>query len=236
MERRGRNQLISALAVGLILLAVPAVSQAIPITSISVSYGATVVACDTTGSCSNKVWDLGVGGVDLGGAFSSLVLTQTAGFNFDTSDFARDLSFVGSPTITVNGIAFTDTGHILNNPGDPGGLVHQEAADWTLVNTLSGLRLWVGYADDAHSDPTCADANHTCLPENPWSGSPGTKFIGNPTVSPFCVRPGTTSCFDAGAIRIEAVPESSTIILLATGLLGVALVSRKRAKALWGRI
>src|SRR5262249_41678618 len=162
------------------------------------------------GSCANKIWNLGTG-VDIGTAPGmALVLTQNqlgGGFNFDTSD----IGFTGIPVITVTTssgtFVFMDDLRILNQPhgADPGGPAHNEATDWTLptVNIMGVVRIWVGYADNAHTDP-CADANGTCLPENPWQGSPNTTFLGAaaPNVPVGSCARGTTTCFDAGAIRI----------------------------------
>jgi hypothetical protein len=69
--------------------------------------------------------------------------------------------------------------------------------------------VWFGYADTAHTD-ACADTTgqvpNNCLPDNPWQGSPNTLFVGAAGGSPGaggCARPGFSTCFDAGAIRIE---------------------------------
>jgi len=169
-------------------------------------------------------------------------LTQT-NYNFDTSEFQGN----NIPVITINGVVFTDPGMILNDHGtDPETAGHQESVDWTDRGIISGIRLWVGYADNAHGGVAaagsfqCADANHTCLPENPWQGSPNTTFLGN-SISGGCNNPGTVvinpalSCFDAGALRIEQVvtttPEPTVLLTLGIGLVGLALLSRKRLKA-----
>ena len=239
MTKRVATRLSSALAVGVLLFVAPAVSQAIPITSVSVTIGTTTF-CDTTVGCANQIWNLG-GGVNVGsGGFNSLVLTQTGtttnNFNFDTSD----LQNLGSATITINGtIVFTDTAHILTAPTGPDPLTgaFQEAHEWAFVDAKSGVALYLGYADTAHTNAFTDTIGPNGLPDNPWDGSPNTRFIGNATPGSGCLRPGITSCYDAGALRIEAaaVPEPASILLVATGLLGVAFVSRKRARALLGR-
>src|SRR6516225_1456939 len=88
------KQLISRLllipVVGILMIAVPTVSQAITVTSITVNVGG-FLFCDTTSACSNKIWNLG-GGANIGtGPGTPLILTQDAianapPFNFDTSD------------------------------------------------------------------------------------------------------------------------------------------------------
>jgi len=244
------KQLITRLllipVVGILMIAVPTVSHATNVTSIKVTFGTTTF-CDTSQSgCTFTLWNLGAGGVNL--STGALILTQTAGFNFDSSD----LLSTATPTITVGTTAgsftFTDNGLILSQPNGPDPLttVHQEAVDWTLptINTGAGIQIWLGYADNAHTGTAgaCGDADGDCLPGNgtvgsPWQGTAGTTFLGGTGGPSGCDRPGITSCFDAGAIRIQqlvATPEPSTLLLLGIGLLGTFYVIQKQSKIKMG--
>ena len=252
------KQLITRLllipVVGVLMIALPTVSHATNVTSIKVTIGTTTYCDSSQVGCTFTIWNLGAGGVNL--ATGALMLTQNqpgvgaGGFDFDTSDLS---STTVVPTITIGTTAgtfmFTDAGQILNDPRTPGvpdpdTPGHQEAVDWTSVGTTGGIQLWLGYADNAHSGTDtgglCGDADKDCLPgtgsaTSPWQGTPGTTFLGNPFSStPGCIRTGITSCFDAGALRIEQVavtsPEPSALLLLGFGLLGMFYVIQKQSK------
>ena len=186
------------------------------------------------------------------------------GFNFDTSEHifgdgtatSCGQSGGGSPScvmtldILTNLFGLVSVPLPLNNAlnnfnADPSGGNHQEAANWNLsvLNQAAGLHVWVGYADNAHLG-ACADTTGTiasnCLPDNPWQGSPNTIFAGQAIADATgaeCLRPDITSCFDAGAIRIElndpsttAVPEPASMMLVATGLAGLMAQRRGRVR------
>jgi hypothetical protein len=267
--KKPKMRLLLVLVAGIFVIAAPTVSQAVTITSIKVSFGTTTFCDTTQAGCTLTVWDLGGGKTVGVGGNNALVLTQNqsgvsgsiGGFNFDTSEIALGViptgpvpAFTGSATIgigingntTANSVVFTDNGTILNLPQglDPTGIgadTHQESVDWTLpaVNTLGGIKIWLGYADTSHN-ASCSDGDTDCLPGNGTANSPwgaaqlGSNFLGGTAGPSGCIKPGTTACFDAGAIRIEAVaaPEPSPLLLFGIGLIAVSLVIQKKAKGI----
>lgn len=250
-KMRGKSSigmLLVVLALGVALVAAPSVADAVTITSVVVDFGGGHVFCGNTGGAcaggATKVWDLGALGITLTTG-QTLVLTQnqsgTSGFNWDTSDL------FGQPpaTVTVNGTGFADgTGILSGAPHgvDPIDTAHQEAIDWTGIGSVPfSYSVAVAYADNIHTN-TCGDADLNCLPEGPWQGT-ATTFLGNGATPPAGYPQGgafhcivtTATCFDAGAILITAlpprlVPEPSTLLLLGSGLIGIAAYGRRHLK------
>ena len=240
---------LTALLIGLSLFAVPSISRAdtITITKVCVTIGSATAGSTTWGNVgggcgtdtAHEIWNLGAvadgnsttpNSVTLL-AGQSLILTQTNGFNFDTSESHTNNApcSPGAPcttTLTVNALmdinGATGKDILANNNLDNGGTFHNEAANWSQVgvapNTAGFGSVFFGYADNIHTQD-CADSGN-CLPDsgstppaNLWQGN-ATYFIGAGTsgiVSPSVPQGGANhcsttvssdTCFDAGAIMI----------------------------------
>jgi hypothetical protein len=162
----------------------------------------------------------------------SLVLTQTFGFNFDTSD----VTCAGpcpDPTVTVatntGTQTFTDTLQVLTMKNtDAGGIqgsVFNEATPYFSIGTTSAYQVFVGSGDNLHSGLCGSGASSiglvgepNCLP-SPFDGTGGTTlatiFQGAGAPNPGIVETnphhcanagGASNCYAVGIIQILALP------------------------------
>jgi PEP-CTERM motif len=244
-----------ALLAGISLLLACERAYAITVTGVEVDIGSAVFT-NWNGAGVNQ---LGASGTTIT-AGQDLILTQNSttpgNFNFDTSDVlcAGSVSACPAPVIkvTIQGVGTvpfidgTPANNVLHdNNSDPRDSAHNESKAWTLLGSIAGIKLWVGYADDAHTN-ACADAGEgpgtagNCHPD-PWQGSFNTIFLGNlvtESTPDGCARPFSVQCFDAGALRMQfdstsqilAVTEPSSVLLLGFGLIALAVCGSKLKK------
>jgi PEP-CTERM motif len=214
---------------------------------------ATVAQGCTTADALHKIWNLGPNGVTLNPS-DRLFLSQTGGaFNFDTTD----VKFTGIPTVLINGISFSDNTKVLDGLNgllaDPVTNAFNEAKAYSsLTATASGFEAFVGYFDNIHTD-ACLDAgtgaggpevSGNCRPDVDSLAFVSVAGLASPAINnvftdvsgfPNHCAPGGTvaTCWDAGVIEIHglaAIPEPSTLFLLGTGLMGLAVWGRRHLK------
>ncbi len=168
--------------IGISVFVTPSTSHATVINNVSVTVG-NQTTCIT--GCASNIWSTAAGtNVTSGGPITSLVLTQTAGFNFDSSEgIGGATPNCGNPTacattLSINGVSITlsgpQTNALANFNGDPGGAGHNEANDWG-VNVFNGgpgrLKVWVAYGDTAHTS-ALSHVDTNFLPEKTWPWLP----------------------------------------------------------------
>jgi len=217
---------------------VPTQSHAtsVNITQLTVTVGditACISGCVPNSGAGGAIWGAATGVInssDVGG-IQSLIVTQTAGFNFDTSE-GHPQSLINpncsaanpcAVSIAVNGVTQVNlpasNANALNNFNtDPGGAGHQEAQNFTQIfdGGPGGFRISIGYADTAHNG-VCLDNNagipgslsQNCIPD-PFASSSTVRFVGaaGGTVelggcTRVAIAPTGAPCFDAGAVLIQ---------------------------------
>jgi hypothetical protein len=260
IRRKDENLLTSkAITRGVTLMVFACVSIGTPRQSDATTITAVTVTITSNGNSvianANAGWTFPV----TLGPGQDLVLTQNTGpsapqgaFSFDTSDFAQPLSDVAI-SVTADGVTmdFLDVLQVLTlrsvdpNPR-PESLEWQEAQPYLLIGTGNGYEIFVGYADNLHTNPCGADVpapligNPGCLP-TPFADAFVFQGQGGPntTGSSHC---SVNDCYDAGVVRIhvpggdprsdpEQIPEPATIVLLGSGIVGLIAARRRHGKA-----
>jgi hypothetical protein len=232
-----------ALAIGVAVFVAPSASHAVTINSVSVTVGGTTWCGDQSAvACGPRdIWNIPLGGILLNPG-QDLILAQTSGFNFDASEGNAPACSAATPcntSVTINGVLVVNSlpNSILANFNlDDGSNTNNEAQNYALAATVpNSYDLFFGYADNVHLNACTDAADFNCQPD-PFGGP---FAVGAPLPAGFvetlpnhCTA-AQANCFDSGVLRIVAlpgqqVPEASTLLLLGTGLMGVAAWSSRR--------